>query len=86
MREGISVGWGDDYAAFLEGQDLPIGGLPNGRYLLVHRVNADRHLAELSYANNAASVLIDLRWRGGEPYLQVIATCPDTDRCAVQAR
>jgi hypothetical protein len=81
MREGISVGWGDDYKAFLEGQDLPLDGLRDGRYVLVHRVNADRGLKESSYANDAASVLFDLRWRGGQPYLRVIAQCPDSDQC-----
>ena len=84
MREGISVGWGDDYKAFLEGQDLPLDGVPNGRYLLVHRVNADGHLRESSYANNAASVLFDLNWRGGQPYLLVLAVCPDSDRCTTE--
>jgi glucose/arabinose dehydrogenase len=81
IRAGISVGYGDDYHAFLEGQDLPLGGLPDGRYVLVHRVNVDRGLRELSYANNASSVLLDLRWRGGRPQLTVLATCPDTDLC-----
>ncbi|MDX6593196.1 MAG: hypothetical protein QOJ13_2392 [Gaiellales bacterium] len=81
MREGISVGWGDDYSAFLEGQDLALAGIPDGLYVLVHRVNTPRHLEELSYANNAASVLLDLRWRDGKPYVSVRATCPDTERC-----
>jgi Lysyl oxidase len=81
MHEGISVGYGDDYAALLEGQDLSLDGLPDGRYVLVHRVNADRHLRELSYANDAASVLLDLRWQDGTPTVQVLAACADTDRC-----
>ncbi len=81
LQEGISVGYGDDYAAFLEGQDLPLDGLRAGRYLLVHRVNGDRRLRELSYANNAASVLLRLRWRQGKPHLNVLAVCPDSERC-----
>jgi len=81
MTEGISVGYGDDYSGFLEGQQLPIEGLPNGRYVLVHRVNGDRRLKEISYGNNAASLLLDLRWQRGTPSLHIIATCPDTDRC-----
>jgi serine protease len=81
MHEGISVGYGDAYSAFLEGQDLPLSGLAGGRYVLVHRVNGNRHLRELSYANNAASVLFELRWRTRVPYLRVLRTCPDTDRC-----
>jgi serine protease len=81
LREGISVGYGDDYKAFLEGQDLPLSGLAGGRYVLVHHVNRDRHLRELSYTNNAASVLFDLRWQKGVPEIRVLRTCPDTDRC-----
>jgi len=81
IEEGISVGYGDSYGAFLEGQDLPLDGLPDGRYVLTHRVNSDRKIRELSYANDAASVLLDLRWRSGVPYLRVVATCPDTGLC-----
>src|SRR5215210_2422499 len=73
IREGISVGYGDDYAANLEGQWLPLDGLRAGRYLLVHRVNADRRLRETSYANNAASLLLRLRWRDGGPFIDILA-------------
>jgi lysyl oxidase len=81
VREGISVGWGDDYAANLEGQYLPLGHLRRGRYLLVHRVNADRRLLESSYANNAASALLRLRWRRGVPQIRILAVCSDSARC-----
>ena len=81
MREGISVGYGDAYSAYLEGQDLPLSDLPDGRYILVHRVNADGSLKELSYTNNAASVLLDLSWHDGVPQVRVLARCPDTDLC-----
>ncbi|MDX6408341.1 MAG: hypothetical protein QOE13_1412 [Gaiellaceae bacterium] len=81
LREGISVGYGDDYKAYLEGQDLPLSGLADGRYLLVHRVNADRHLRELSYKDNAASVLFDLRWQNGVPAVRVLRSCPDSATC-----
>jgi glucose/arabinose dehydrogenase len=82
IREGISVGYGDDYKATLEGQYLPLTGLPAGRYVLVHEVNADRRLRELDYGNNAASLLVQLRWRQGEPWVRVLKSCPGTDRCA----
>jgi Lysyl oxidase len=81
LREGISPGFGDDYKAFLEDQDLPLNGLPAGRYVLVHRVNGDRRLREESYANNAASVLVRLRWTAGVPRVRLLRTCPGTDRC-----
>ncbi|HET6944455.1 MAG TPA: S8 family serine peptidase [Gaiellaceae bacterium] len=81
IEEGISVGYGDSYAAFLEGQDLPLDGLSDGRYVLVHRVNTDRKIRELSYANDAASILLDLRWHGGVPNLRVVLMCPDSATC-----
>lgn len=81
LVEGISVGYGDDYKANLEGQSLPLGGLEAGRYLLVHRVNAGRRLRESDYGNNAASLLLALRWRGGEPRVRVLRSCPHAARC-----
>ena len=81
IREGISVGYGDDYKANLEGQYLPLTGLRSGRYVLVHRVNADRRLRELDYGNNGASLLLAVRWRHGQPMVRVLRTCPGTARC-----
>jgi glucose/arabinose dehydrogenase len=81
IQEGISVGYGDYYKPNLEGQHLPLSGLRAGRYVLVHRVNADRRLRELDYGNNAASLLLELRWRRGEPEVRILRQCPDTDRC-----
>jgi Lysyl oxidase len=85
VTEGISVGYGDNYQPYLEGQSLPLNGLRAGRYVLVHRVNGDRSLRELDYGNNAASVLLDIRWRRGAPRALVLASCPDTDRCDLPA-
>jgi len=82
IREGISVGYGDDYAANLEGQYLPLDGLRPGRYTLVHRVNADRRLMESSYENNASSALLRLRRRGGVPRIRILAVCAATEQCA----
>jgi hypothetical protein len=81
VTAGISVGYGDDYSAFLEGQDLAIDGIPDGRYVLVHRVNTDGRLHELSTKNNAASALLELRWERGIPTVRVVASCPDTADC-----
>jgi glucose/arabinose dehydrogenase len=81
VREGISVGYGDNYQANLEGQYLPLTGLRAGRYVLVHTVNADGGLRELDYANNSASLLLELRWRQGAPQVRVLKSCPDTGRC-----
>ena len=81
LQEGISVGYGDDYQANLEGQYLPLTGLRAGRYVLAHEANSDRRLRELDYGNNAASLLLELRWRRGQPQVRILRTCPDTARC-----
>jgi hypothetical protein len=81
---GISVGYGDDYRAYLEGQSIDITRLAGGRYELVHRVNGARRLRETSYVNNAASVLLRVRWAGGrdsEPDVDVLKRCPGRARC-----
>jgi hypothetical protein len=69
---GISVGYGDDYKPNLEGQSLSLTGLEAGRYRLIHRVNVERRLRETSYTNNAASLLLQLRWRAGRPSIRVL--------------
>lgn len=81
LEEGISPGFGDDYDPDLEGQHFNLAGLEAGRYVLVHRANADRALLESDYANNAASVLVKLTWRVDGPRVTVLETCPDTARC-----
>jgi hypothetical protein len=81
VKEGISAGYGDDYAANLEGQYLPLRGLAAGRYVLVHMVDPDRRLRERSYANNTASLLLDLRWAGRRPQVRILRTCPNGARC-----
>jgi hypothetical protein len=84
IEEGISVGWGDVYQAWRDGQHLDVTGLQAGRYVLVHRVNATRRLRESTYRNNASSVLLVLSWpegATGSPAVRVLARCPDTARC-----
>jgi len=83
VREGISPGYGDNYAANLEGQFLPLSGLRAGRYVLVHRVNADGRILESSYDNNASSLRLNLRVRGGEPRIRILGVCPTTEHCTV---
>jgi hypothetical protein len=77
IREGITVGYLDDYRPALEGQEFDVTDLAPGRYVLVHHVNADGDLRESNHDNNAASVLIQLE--RGE--VEVLATCPDTATC-----
>jgi hypothetical protein len=81
VREGISPGYGDNYLPYLEGQSLPLTGLSTGRYVLTHRTNPDGTLRESNYANDAASVLLELRWSKSRPEMSILRTCPETARC-----
>ena len=88
VREGISVGYGDDYHALLEGQSIDVTRLRAGRYVLVHRVNPDSRLRETTYANNAASMLLELRWPGGyerPPSVTVVRRCTETAQCPARS-
>ena len=83
LEEGISVGYGDDYAPYLEGQFISLAGVPAGRYLLVHTADPRRYLREATRANNASSVLIRLRRPPGErPRVTILATCPQRPACS----
>ena len=65
ITEGISVGFGDDYGPYLEGQYLVLDGLPEGRYDLIHEVNAGRELLEQRYDNNRSCVRLAIGWPRG---------------------
>jgi hypothetical protein len=72
VTEGISVGYGDNYDPYLEGQYVDITGVPPGDYVLVHRVNADGALLESRYDNNAACVGVRLSYPHGRDDLPVL--------------
>jgi Lysyl oxidase len=75
LRQGISVGWGDDYDAHLEGQEIEITDLPAGRYVLLHTVNPDHSLAELSHRNNTSRAAIRIaRDARGRPIVKLLPT------------
>ena len=76
VRQGISPGFGDDYVPLKEGQSIDVSGL-TGRFVLVHRANPDRVLRERSYANNAASVLLEL----GGGRATILRRCPSSAAC-----
>jgi hypothetical protein len=83
LTMGLSVGYGDNYQALLDGQSIDITGVSEGDYHLVHRVNAE--VREGDYSNNASSVLLELRWPNGSdepPAIGVLASCADTARCS----
>lgn len=58
--QGLSIGWGDTYKAYLDGQSLPLDGVPDGLYALVSTANANRVLKEARISNNVGSVVIQI--------------------------
>jgi hypothetical protein len=84
LTMGLSVGYGDNYQALLDGQSIDVTDVPEGEYHLVHRVNAK--VRERDYSNNAASVLLELRRppNGSDepPAITVLGSCADAARCS----
>ncbi len=84
IDEGLSVGYGDYYNPLLEGQSIDLTGVPDGRYYLIVRSNASRALHESDYSNNGASLQLVLTHPNGptgEPALNVVMVCRDSDHC-----
>jgi hypothetical protein len=89
VLQGTSVGYVDRYPAHFHGQALDVTGLPAGRYLLVHRANPQRTMRELAYANDAASILLQLSWPNGAsstPRISVLRRCEASERCSPAQR
>ncbi|XVV01128.1 lysyl oxidase family protein [Actinosynnema sp. CA-248983] len=92
VKQGISVGSGDDYDYEVDFQWLDLTGVPSGVYDVVNVVNADRSLVEKSYGNNASSISISLQWPGGAtapppvisapPKVRILRSCPGSERCS----
>jgi len=88
IEEGTSRGYSDIYPAFYHGQDIALTGVPDGRYVLVHRVNPQQRIRELRYGNDAASVLLWLRRPDGpgtRPVVRVLRVCEHTEFCEASA-
>ena len=58
--QGLSVGWADQYPAFLPGQEIDITGLADGTYELEVTADPDDVILESDENNNRASILIEL--------------------------
>jgi hypothetical protein len=81
LRAGISPGYGNRVGRGVDNRFVDVTNVPAGRYVLVHRANPERAIAESDYGNNAASVLVQLRRSGVIPTVRVLARCPDSETC-----
>ncbi len=55
------MGWGDTYPAKLEGQELNITGIEDGKYLIRSGVNVEGKILESDYTNNFASLYVEIK-------------------------
>ena len=59
-RQGLSVGWGDKYDSFLDGQSLDVSGVVDGVYALVSTTNPNAQLLEANYTNNTTILYLNI--------------------------
>lgn len=59
FRMGISSGWADIYPWLIPDQYIDITNVPDGRYLIVYRVNAAERIMEATDRNNTASTCVE---------------------------
>ena len=62
---GTSIGWADIYPNDYPGNFVEIGGLPGGCYVVLHRVDPEQHVVELSESNNVSAKVVRLPFRPG---------------------
>jgi hypothetical protein len=58
--QGMSVGWGDSYGYWLEGQSIDVSGLPDGQYTLAITIDPESRFSELDASNNQSQLLISI--------------------------
>jgi hypothetical protein len=83
LAQGISVGFGDLYPAFLEGQFIDITDVPTGNYALVMRVNPSGRLLDEHRDNDVSSVNVRIVKSGGRAFAKIVRYCNNTNRCPV---
>ncbi len=81
--QGLSVGWGDEYKSYLEGQSLDITGLPDGLYALESTSNPADLILEADYTNNTSLIFIQIE---GNRVIVVPSLHPDTGLCLADGK
>ncbi len=81
--QGLSVGWVDVYSKGLEGQNLDITGVPDGRYWLESQADPDNHILESDETNNVTRIALVL---GRPGPINPDAYEPNGSRSAVDGR
>jgi hypothetical protein len=77
FKQGMSVGWTDEYNWFLPGQYVEVTGVPNGDYILDTTVDPTGRLVETDKTNNCGSVRVRLSGMGGpSPQAELLGPGP----------
>ena len=88
VREGLSVGWGDAYDPFVEGQFVDLTGMPGGQYRILNEVDPLQRLADARNGNDVAGTDVTVSWPDGreaQPVFQTTGTCEGRAACATSA-
>ena len=59
FRSGISPGWDDTYPWFIPDQYIDITNVPDGRYLIVDRINVSGNVLEADRGNDTSTACVD---------------------------
>jgi hypothetical protein len=85
LRQGLSVGYGDDYPPTVDFQFVEVTNLPAGRYRLVFTVNGHGLIHERSHADDVSALELTLTWPNGtghEPQVRPQDRCAPPRDCA----
>ena len=59
FRSGISAGWDDKYPWFIPDQYIDVSNVPDGRYLIVDRINSARNVVESNHRNDVSVACVE---------------------------
>jgi hypothetical protein len=77
FKQGMSVGWTDEYNWFLPGQYVEVTGVPDGDYILDTTVDPTNRLIESDRTNNCGAVRIRLSQMGtANPQAELLGPGP----------
>jgi hypothetical protein len=77
FKQGMSVGWTDEYNWFLPGQYVEVTGVPDGDYILDTTVDPTGRLIEENKTNNCGSVRVRLTNTGtSNPQAELLGVGP----------
>jgi hypothetical protein len=67
FRSGVSAGWDDEYPWFIPDQYIDVTNVPDGRYLIVTKINGGNNVLESDHSNNMAEACVELTQTGAGP-------------------